>query len=552
MLYGENAKIYNENVRVTLDKAGTLPPGMVRIQGGKFKPHLLGLDGSKLKEIALSDYLLDRYEVSNRQFKEFIDAGGYQKPQFWTYKFVNESQELTWEEAMKLFVDQTGQPGPATWKNGDFPKSQEDYPVCGVSWYEAAAYAEWAGKSLPTLYHWNFAAVTRFDYDLAVADFLGEVVMQSNFSGQGPAPAGKYQGMTPRGVYDLAGNAKEWCLNETTDGRRLSLGGGWNDAQYMFDQAERYPPFRRVADFGFRCMKLLTEDTTFQQAASPVGPQIDSEPPDQKPCSDEIFEIYKKLYAYNKATNLHAKVEFQMDLNLYTRLEQVSFDAAYGGERMTADLYIPRLGKPPFQTVIHFPGSGAWWMPSTNYWPGALGYGKAGRAWVLPSLKYSYHRKPPGGNYDLTSTELHICWFRDIMRTIDYLETRPDEFDTKKLAYEGLSAGAVWGPVLPALEPRFKAVVIWGAGLNRRLEPEFSHFNFAPRVKIPVLVQDGRYDPIAKDTSIKPLLDLLGTPAEDKQCKLYDTGHSVWMLSEARRDEMAFLDKYLGTNTPAK
>jgi dienelactone hydrolase len=294
-------------------------------------------------------------------------------------------------------------------------------------------------------------------------------------------------------------------------------------------------------------MKLLTEDAGFQQAARPVEPVTAAEPPDQKPCSDEVFEVYKKLYAYNKAIDLHAKVESQTDLSLYTRLEQVSFDAAYGGERMTADLYIPRLGKPPFQTVVHFPGGGAWWMPSTDYVaPGGCDrYAKAGWAWVFPSLEHTYHRKPPGGVCKLTRLEHQICWFKDIMRTIDYLETRP-EFDVSKLAYEGLSGGAPWGPVLPALEPRLKAVVIWGTGLKRGLEPEFSHFNFAPRVKIPFLLQNGRYDPYAVDTSVKPLMELLGTPAEDKQYKLYDTGHSVWMLSEAQRDEMTFLDKYLG------
>ncbi|HVM49463.1 MAG TPA: protein kinase [Candidatus Acidoferrum sp.] len=551
MLYDTTLTNFNEDIRVTLDKLGVLPPGMVRIQGGNFKPYLQGLDGAKLKEIALSDYLLDRYEVSNRRFKEFVEAGGYQKPEYWRHKFVKDGRELTWAEAMKLFVDQTGRLGPATWERGDFPKGQEEYPVCGVSWYEAAAYAQWAGKSLPTLHHWNFAAVTLLDADLSTSDFLADVVMQSNFGRQGPAPAGKYQGVTPRGVYDLAGNAKEWCLNETTDGLRLSLGGGWNDETYMFVTAERYPPFRRAVDFGFRCMKLLTEDAGFQQAAGPVAPQVDSKPRVQKPCSDEVFEVYKKLYSYNKSTNLHAKVEWKVDVSLYTRLEWVSFDAAYGGERMTAALLIPRLGKPPFQTLIHFPSGAAFYCPATN---GYFGYDRctqAGRAWVLPSLHDTYHRQPPGGHCNLSPLEHSICWFKDVMRTIDYLETRP-EFDVSKLAYEGASWGATYAPVLPALEPRFKAVVMMGGALDCSLAPEFSHFNFGPRVKTPFLIQNGRYDPIAKVASTGPLLDLLGTAAQDKQYKLYDIGHSLWNLSENTRDEMAFLDKYLGTNITAK
>ena len=170
----------------------------------------------------------------------------------------------------------------------------------------------------------------------------------------------------------------------------------------------------------------------------------------------------------------------------------------------------------------------------------------------MPSLKCSYYRKPPGGVCKLTGLEHVVCYFKDIMRTIDYLETRP-EFDTRKLAYEGLSGSATWAPVLPALEHRFKAAVMWGGTLDGSLEPEFSHFNFAPRVSIPFLLQNGRYDPYATEASMKRLMELLATRVEDKQYKLYESGHCAWIAaSETRRDEMAFLDKYLGTNTPAK
>ena len=95
-------------LKVKLDRIGTIAPGMVRIQGRKFTPWLWPLDPTR--EISLSDYLLDRYEVSNRQFKEFVAAGGYQKPQYWEHKFVKEGVELDRPTAMKMFVDRPAWP----------------------------------------------------------------------------------------------------------------------------------------------------------------------------------------------------------------------------------------------------------------------------------------------------------------------------------------------------------------------------------------------------------------------------------------------------------
>ena len=90
--------------------------------------------------------------------------------------------------------------------------------MTGISWYEAAAYAEFAGKSLPTIYHWNRAAGP---FSAAY------IVPASNFGGSGILPVGSKQDMSPWGNYDMAGNVKEWIWTEAEvrqalrPGRRL-------------------------------------------------------------------------------------------------------------------------------------------------------------------------------------------------------------------------------------------------------------------------------------------------------------------------------------------
>jgi formylglycine-generating enzyme required for sulfatase activity len=209
-------------IRIKLYPRGELPSGMVYVPGGSYQLNISRLE--HVLPLELHDYLIDRYEVTNRQYKEFVTAGGYRDRTYWREPLVSDGHAVPWHEAVARFVDRTGRPGPATWEAGDYLEGQDEYPVGGLSWYEAAAYARFAGKSLPSVYHWGRAAGS------AAASWI---VPRSNFAGQGPARIGTHTGMSQFGAYDMAGNVREWCLNRSED-QRYILGGSWNDATYLF------------------------------------------------------------------------------------------------------------------------------------------------------------------------------------------------------------------------------------------------------------------------------------------------------------------------------
>jgi eukaryotic-like serine/threonine-protein kinase len=110
-----------------------------------------------------------------------------------------------------------------------------------------------------------------------------------------------------------------------------------------------------------------------------------------------------------------------------------------------------------------------------------------------------------------------------------------------------MSAGGWLGGIIPAVEDRLQTMVLVGGGFNRnRLRPEVEQINYVPRIRIPTLMLNGRYDTIAPfETSIKPMFDLLGTPRNNKELKVYDTDH-IPPRNELIKETLAWLDRYLG------
>ncbi|MBW3672409.1 MAG: SUMF1/EgtB/PvdO family nonheme iron enzyme, partial [Acidobacteria bacterium] len=430
-----------------LEPTGTRPQGMVRVEGGPFRP--AGIPrlppSSNPEPLVVGSYWLDRFEVTNREFQEFVAAGGYRDQPLWQEPFVTAERELTFAEAIDSFRDTTGRPGPATWELGTYPEGTAEQPVGGVSWYEAAAYCRWAGKSLPTIYHW-FHAIGQAQ--------RSEILRFSNFSDRGPAPVGSYQGLAGWGSYDMAGNVKEWCWNPTSEGRRYVLGGAWNDRSYIFKHLVARQPFVRPPTHGLRCASYPEPPAeVLQETVDPLPPR-----PPPSPISDEIFNAYVAMYDYEH-TDLDARVEKVDDSSPYLIRQTVSFRTAYDDERMEAILFLPRNVAPPYQTVVWFPGGDAYAYPTSDTLASPFLFDflpRSGRAVVYPIYWGTYERFKPPTLAPIEWRDNMLRWSKDVRRTIDYLETRPD-FDTDRIAYYGFSNGALFGPVFGALEPRLAA-----------------------------------------------------------------------------------------------
>lgn len=520
----------NSPVNVLLDPVGSLPPGMVHVPAGRVDPtgHL---------ELKLDDFLIDKFEVTNREYKKFVDAGGYRDPKYWKFPFLKDRRALSFGEAMLLFHDKTDRFGPSTWELGSYVPGQDEYPVSGVSWYEAAAYAQFTGKSLPTVFHWYRAAnMGRFS----------DILQLSNFAGKGSAPVGTYPGLGPFGTYDMAGNVKEWCLNSVGD-RKYILGGASTDPPYMYREPDARLPFERLMTHGVRLAKYLHPDARSETLTAPVSFQM-ADYRNVKPVPDSVFGIYESLYSYDR-TPLDSKIESEDDSSPYWRRQRITFNAAYDNERVIAYLFLPKNGSAPYQTVVYFPHSGAQAFHTVEDTQLSLidFMVRSGRALMFPIYKDTYERlgSPPDSGTNAERDET-IQQAKDLGRSIDYLEKRPD-IDSSRLAYYGISWGAVQGPIMTAVEKRFKAAIFAAGGCNnQKVLPEADTMNFASRVKVPVLMINGRYDfEIPLETCQEPLFRLLGTSPQDKRHVLYDTGHSPPQLP-VMKEALNWLDRYLG------
>jgi hypothetical protein len=344
----------------------------------------------------------------------------------------------------------------------------------------------------------------------------------------------------------MAGNVKEWTVNSTGD-RHYLLGGAWNEDSYVFDVfggPDARPPLAREATFGFRCVRRPSpapaetlEPVTLKRGFHQRGAPVD----------DQTFRRFLDLHAYEKS-NLDAKLERVDTSSPYWRRETITFQAAYGNERVIAHLFLPTNAAPPYQTVAVFVGSTV--IDTIRRIEDLeIPYQfivRSGRAVVIPAYSGTLERGPTPLRLPLNQDrDRGIKWSMDLGRTVDYMETRPD-LDTKKLAFYGVSIGATEGPRLVTVDGRFRTLVMTSGALYPNPPPETDAWNFAPRVRVPALMLNGRNDFLVPfEPAQRLLFEALGT--KDKVFKRYDGGHTNLLTRPDLIGEiLTWLDKYLG------
>ena len=255
------------------------PEGMVLIPAGTFQMGGDAADALPVHTVHLDAFYMDTYEVTNAQFKAFLEAN----PQ-WRKDLVNGRFRA---DAHARF---RGQHYLEDWNGADYPAGKANHPVASVSWYAAMAYAQWAGKRLPTEAEWEYAARgglagERYPWgDTITHDDANYGEHVDDTTSVGRYPPNGY------GLYDMAGNAWEWCLDAydvdfyaaSYDSRnpiagvreiqwilgnftsiprnssRVLRGGSWDSgAKFVRVTArDRYTPSFTcpVAYYGFRCV----------------------------------------------------------------------------------------------------------------------------------------------------------------------------------------------------------------------------------------------------------------------------------------------------------
>ena len=258
---------------------------------GLIKP--LYLDEQPQREVILDAFYIDRYEVSNEQYKEFVILNNKTVPQTWSdngYLLVRQILDIANDEVLRRLADelfkldmntQTATRETLLDAIEKQQRSQDNLPVAGVAWADANAYCQWLGKQLPTEAQWEKAASGTQGYEYPWGNEWHKAYSNSG-EGEGlesgVAPIDSFtKGQSPFGVFNMAGNVMEWTADwyqpypdnqyqskDYGEIFRVVRGGGWGGmGHYAINHFNRTSyrfylrPESTFPDLGLRCAKSM-------------------------------------------------------------------------------------------------------------------------------------------------------------------------------------------------------------------------------------------------------------------------------------------------------
>ena len=241
--------------------------GTIEVTGGVFeRGSLLSPDEQPVSKVQMSTFLIDRSPVTNRMFRAFMEAGGYQNPVYWT--------PMGWAYIQENAITQ-----PTYWDDPVW--NGPDVPVTGVCWWEALAYARFIGKTLPTEAQWEYACrgADRRTYpwgeDEPTLEYANYAPMCEPVDRRPTTPEEYPKNVSPFGCVDMVGNFAEWCLDnyspsyeyegadrpdplyfKAEEAEHVVRGGcGLHSEDYLrCTSRDYYPPGVRDNLIGFRCV----------------------------------------------------------------------------------------------------------------------------------------------------------------------------------------------------------------------------------------------------------------------------------------------------------
>ena len=477
-------------------------------------------------------FSISKNEVSNSEFQEFINDGGYQNPTFWDFPIKIGDKLYEFRNTVSNFNGKFGKNGPASWSYGKFPNGLENHPVSGISWFEARAYANYRKQELPNIHQWIYASKT-------YANILdSEVMKNGNFNSDFTKPVFDDLGSLD-GINNIGGNVKEWTINKSGSNKDkfTAAGGSYLEPSYQFVGQNFQNPSDRSIGNGIRLVKNLSKDGDYSLDDYSISQRIFRNIDDEPKISDEMFNYYRSQFNYS-AKNLNVETEFIKSNNNNYSVESFSMDPAYiSKEKLSGFIIYSNKATKKHNPVIVFPHGGSLRSTNLDIIPARLirtfsylldeGY-----AIIYPIYSGLYNRSR---NNECVNDQV-FCRNNSVIRkgkdyklVIDYLETRSD-FNFKNLSYYGTSMGAIYSNWMLAIDDRVKSAFILVGGVPTSPQPiETDAHNYTRRIKTPIFHIVGKLDPVVSyEKAFLPWKKAIGTPPNDLRIiEMENVGHYV-------------------------